>query len=99
MSSLLIISCKSGEQILNFCDGIFKLDWQEIFLLQSNSASPIQHILQKHSNIFQEGLGTLAGFKAKIIVDPSAIPKYCKLRSVPYFFARQTRERIKLFSG
>ena len=42
---------------------LFKLDWQEIFLLQSNSLSPIQQILQKHSNVFQEGLGTLTGFK------------------------------------
>ena len=41
---------------------LFKLDWQEIFLLQSNSVSPIQQILQKHSNVFQ------------IIVDPSATP-------------------------
>ena len=64
---------------------LFKLDWQEIFLLQSNSVSPIQQILQKHSNVFQEGLDTLTGFKAKIIVDPSATPKYCKPRSVPYF--------------
>ena len=64
---------------------LFKLDWQEIFLVQSNSVSPIQQILQKHSNVFQEGLGILTGFKAKIIVDLSATPKYCKPRSVPYF--------------
>ena len=64
---------------------LFKLDWQEIFLLQSNSVSPIQQILQKHSDVFQEGLGTLTGFKANNIVDPSATLKYCKPHSVPYF--------------
>ena len=31
---------------------LFKLDWQEIFLLQSNSVSLIKQILQKHSNVF-----------------------------------------------
>ena len=64
---------------------LFKLDWQEIFLLQSNSVSLIKQILQKHSNVFQEGLGTLIGFKEKLIVDPSATPKYWKPRSVLYF--------------
>ena len=44
---------------------LFKLDWQEIFLLQSTSVSPIQQVLQKHSSVFQDGLGTLTGFKAK----------------------------------
>ena len=73
---------------------LFKLDWQEIFLLQSNSLSPIQQILQKHSNVFQEGLGTLTGFKAKIIVDPSATPKYCKPRSVPYFLRDKVEKEL-----
>ena len=44
---------------------------------------------------FQEGLGTLTGFKANIIVDPSGTPKYCK----SHIFARQSRERIEPFSG
>ena len=57
---------------------LFNLDWQEIFVLQTSVASPVQQILQKHPNVFQEGLGTLTGFKAKIIVDPAAQPKYCK---------------------
>ena len=45
---------------------LITLDWQEIFLLQNNPVSPIQNVLQKHSGVFQEGLGTLTGFKAKI---------------------------------
>ena len=73
---------------------LFKLDWQEIFLLQSTSASPIQQILQKHSSVFQEGIGTLTGFKAKIIVDPSAPPKYCKPRSVPYFLRDKVEKEL-----
>ena len=64
---------------------VFNLDWQEIFVLQSTEHSPVQPIVQKYPNVFQEGLGTLTGFKAKIIVDPAAPPKYCKARTVPYF--------------
>ena len=54
---------------------VFNLDWQEIFVLQSAELSDVQPILQKYPNVFQEGLGTLTGFKAKIIVDPAAQPK------------------------
>ena len=53
---------------------VFSLDWQEIFVLQSTEHSPVQPILQKYPNVFQEGLGTLTDFKAKIIVDPAAPP-------------------------
>ena len=69
----------------------FKLDWQEIYLLQNTTVNPTQQILQKYSNVFKEGLGTFTGFKANIIVDPSAPPKYCKPRSVPYFL----RDKVK----
>ena len=53
--------------------------------MQNTAVSFAQPILQKHPDVFQEGLGTLTGFKAKIIVDPAASLKYCKAHSVPYF--------------
>ena len=73
---------------------VFNLDWQEIFILQNTTVSPVQPILQKHPDVFQEGLGTLTGFKAKIIVDPAAPPKYCKAYMVPYFL-RDKIETLK----
>jgi len=39
-----------------------KLDWQEIFFINDQPVSPV---LQKHSKVFEEGLGTLTGFQAK----------------------------------
>jgi len=44
--------------------------------------------------VFQEGLSTLSGFKAKIIVDPSAQPKYCKARTVPYFLCDKVEKEL-----
>ena len=73
---------------------LFKLDWQEIYLLQNTTVNPAQQILQKYSNVFQEGLGTLSGFKASIIVDHSAPPKYCKPRSVPYFLQDKVEKEL-----
>ena len=48
---------------------MFKLDWQEIFNDES-----VSHVLQKHSKVFEEGLGTLRSYQTKIVVDPSAKP-------------------------
>ena len=58
-----------------------KLDWQEIHHL---STTPLHTLLDKYDSVFQEGLGTLKDFKARIYVDPEAKPRYCKARSVPY---------------
>ena len=51
-------------------------------------------MLEKHPDVFREGLGTLKGFEAKILVDPSAPPKYCKSRSVPYFFREKLEKEL-----
>ena len=44
--------------------------------------------------VFQEGLSTLSGFKGKIIVDPSAQPKYCKARTVLYFLHDEVEKEL-----
>jgi len=56
---------------------VLQLDWREIFHLPSQDVAPLENVLDKHKSVFQEGLGTLKGFEAKILVDPSAKPKYC----------------------
>ena len=33
--------------------------------------------LEKHQDVFEEGLGTLKGFEEELQVDPTAQPKYC----------------------
>ena len=47
--------------------------------------------MQKHAQLFNEGLGTLEGAKAKIHVDPTATPIFHKARQVPYAL----REKIE----
>ena len=58
-----------------------RLDWHELYNMH---ASPLQATLQKHAAVFQDGLGTLQGFKAKIFVEEGATPRFCKARTVPY---------------
>ena len=41
-------------------------------------------MLARYPEVFQEGLGSLKGYEAKINVDPNATPRFFKARSVPY---------------
>ena len=56
------------------------LDWQQI---NHVSPHPVQSVLQKHKEVFQEGLGALQGYQAKIIIDLTATPRFHKARAVP----------------
>ena len=80
----LIVAMGTGPSLLghDWLQAI-KLDWREINYLQDSS---LQDVLHKHKNVFQAGLGTLQGFKAKTIIEDNAIPKFCKARSIPYAF-------------
>ena len=63
------------------------VDWKSIY--QVKLKDELQTVLTKHSSVFEEGLGRLEGFKAKIYVDAEATPKFLKARSVPYAKDRQ----------
>ena len=69
-----------------------RLDWISIHYVHSE---PLQAVLDKHSAVFQEGLGTLRGFKAKIHVDPGAQPKFHRARSVPYAFRDKVDQELQ----
>ena len=58
-----------------------RVDWKQIHHLHTLS---LQAVLERHPAVFQEGLGTLKGFKAKIYIDPNAPPRFHRARSVPY---------------
>ena len=86
----LIVVEGSGPSLLgrNWLKHIV-LDWQEIRYL---SNMPLQAVLDNHRSVFQEGLGTLKNFEAKIHVDPKANPRFCKARTVPY----AVREKVEV---
>ena len=59
----------------------FQLNWRKIHLLQCSS---LADVLQRHAQVFANELGTLERYKAKLIVDPDANPRFLKARPVPY---------------
>ena len=58
-----------------------RLNWREIHHVHPAS---LQTVLAGYPSVFQEGLGTLKGFEARIYVDPNAQPRFSPARSVPY---------------
>ena len=69
----------------------FHLDWQEIHQLRESS---LLAVLDRHADVFKEELGTLSGFKAKILVDSEAQPRFCKARTVPYAVKEKVEEEL-----
>jgi len=57
-----------------------KLDWRTIF---STTQTTVSHILNEFNEVFDDNLGELKGFTAKLQVDPQARPVFCKPRQVP----------------
>ena len=58
-----------------------RTDWEQVCQI---SASALERLLDHKKKLFEPGLGTLQGFRAKIHVNPAATPKFCKPRQVPY---------------
>lgn len=69
-----------------------ELDWHNIHQMAS---SELQRLLDNYSDVFQDGLGLIRGYEAKICVDPSAQPRYFKARPVPYSLKVKIEEQIE----
>ena len=54
----------------------------------------LDEILAQQKEVFQEGLGTLQGYSAKIQVDPSASPKYYEHCEIPYTYKLKVEEEL-----
>ena len=51
--------------------------------------------MSKIDEVFQERLGTLKNFKAKIHVDSTATPRFCKAQSVLYALRVKVDEELE----
>ena len=69
-----------------------QLNWKSVF--QVNHSQSLEQTLTRHKGVFEERLGKLRGYKAKIYVDPEAKPKFVKARSVPYSMKVKIEEEL-----
>ena len=57
--------------------------------------SRLEKLINQYSEVFEEGLGTCTGQKAKIHVEVDAVPKFRKTRPVPYAMKGKIEEELK----
>ena len=69
-----------------------RLDWSQV---HSVGTSALESLLERKKALFQPGLGTLKGYKAKIHVDSTATPKFCKARPVPYAMRSKVEKELE----
>ena len=62
---------------------------------KGNQESPLEGLIEKYSEVFEEGLWTFKGPKVTIHVDPEARPKFLKARPVPYAMTRKIEVELK----
>ena len=72
-----------------------KLDWQRLNQVQSATVKTLQHLLNKRAEVFKDELGLVEAAPAKIHVDPSAQPRFCKPRTVPYALKGRIEQELE----
>ena len=92
----LLIVENSGPTLLGL-DWLqhLRLDWSEVNLLATSSRQLVG-ILQEHSKLFQQGLGTFTGAPVDIQLLPNVPHKFFKARSVPFVLKDQIEMELDL---
>ena len=58
-----------------------QLNWT---VIHNMNIDQLQAVLDKYTEVFKPGVGTLKDYKTHIFIDPTVPPKFCKARPVPY---------------
>ena len=100
------VHAKYGEQLLQLpvyvVDGggpnLLGRDWLGKFKIKLTNVctlmapDKLNQVLNTHSQVFEEGLGTLNNVKVNLAIDPSVPPKFHKARSIPFAL----KEKVEL---
>ena len=68
-----------------------RLDWNSIYHMTSRE---VEATAARHPRLFEEGLGKLEGYQAKLHVDKDAKPIFCKARPVPYAMREKVEKEL-----
>jgi hypothetical protein len=71
-----------------------RLDWEELHRLRSSSPT-LQDVLDSHTDVFRDELGTVKGMTATIHVDAESRPKFYRPRSVPYAMRGKVEKELE----
>ena len=75
-----------------------KLNWSAIRTLHRQDATldevlcTLDEVLDAHKDLFAPGLGTIMGTTAKLHIDSTAKPRFCRLRAIPHALRSRVEE-------
>ena len=74
-----------------------RLDWSTVFQIKAVQDGSLQPkpLLQPFEDIFKEELSTYTGDKAKIHIDTSLAPKFCKYQPLPYAIREMVEKELQ----
>ena len=61
-----------------------KLDWSSIVAVRTIKMKPLHTLMQRHQQLFSEGLGLIEPFTATLHVRPDTTPRFFKPHQVPF---------------
>lgn len=81
-----------------------RLDWKEISRIHvtENSVSPqvaqqLHAVIQNHSDVFKDELGTIKGLSAQLEMKEGASPNFFTAKTVPYTLQQTVEEEYNRF--
>ena len=91
----LVVACGNGPSLLGR-DWLMalKLDWTQLCANHVCSSLSLQGILDEHSSIFDSKLGALNDTTVTVHLDPTAQPRFCKARTVPYTLKEKIEKEL-----
>ena len=70
----------------------FRIDWKSLFVIQKGAS--LENVLTKYEMVFNEGLGTVLGYEAKLVLKENAVPRFCKARPMPYAIKEKIEKEL-----
>ena len=65
--------------------GKIQIDWKSLKIQRvAKDTQTVENLIKKYEKLFQPGVGTLKGYKAKLSLNQGAVPKFFKAQSVPH---------------
>ena len=63
-----------------------------MFVIQKGAS--LENVLTKYEMVFNEGLGTVLGYEAKLVMKENAVPRFYKARPVPYAIKEKIEKEL-----
>ena len=73
---------------------VIRLDWSQFNKVDTRTNEELENVLSKHSALFEPGLGTIEGVKAKLYLKEGAMPRFCTAHTV--LFAIRSKVEVEI---